>query len=674
MPTPTPTPTQTELRTARDSADSASSVAKALAFVNAHSLIAEPDNASAARGSQEQAGRKERLLAELAALVEDESGVTMGDATASFLELGLDSLFLTQFATTLSQKFGVKVSFRQLLEELPSAAALAEHLDRALSALEVPSQITSDPPVIAAHPAAPDEAAPPRYDATKAFGAIARIHTQPDQLTPRQRAKLLALIRRYTARTKESKRFTQENRAALADPRVVTGFRPVLKELIYPVVISRSKGSRLWDLDGNEYVDALNGFGSNFFGYQPDFVSQALKAQIDAGYEVGPQHPLAAECAQLLCELTGHDRAGFCNTGSEAVLGCVRVARTVTGRRTVAFFTGSYHGIFDEVIARAGKKRSVPAAPGIMPGSVESSLILEYGTEESLEILRARAGELAAILVEPIQSRRPDWQPREFLHQLRKITAASGTALIFDEVITGFRLHQGGAQAHFGVKADLASYGKVIGAGLPIGIVAGKREWMDALDGGHWQFGDASIPTVGVTYFAGTFVRHPLALAACKAALQYLKAQGPGLQEELNARTARLAGELNAHFARVSAPIAIKHFGSLWKTIFTQEVPFADLMFCMMRDRGVHILDGFPCFLTLAHSEADVALIVRAYKDSVAEMQEAGFLPGGEKAPSLDPAAPPRPGARLGRDPHGNPAWYVPHETEPGKYVKVEAA
>jgi glutamate-1-semialdehyde aminotransferase/acyl carrier protein len=691
--------------------------------------------------------RKDRLIGQLVEILEDSSGLELEGASpdSTFLELGLDSLFLTQLAMTLQTKFGVKLSFRQLLEDLPTVAAVAEHLDGALPPEAAPAQEAAmktqappapsgvagsappqtelpalpplsiangappahvqqvidqqlrlmarqleilggrrgaSPAVAAPAPAPkPAEAEAPApvsqpYDPSKAFGAIARIHVkQTAELSPKQRARLDAFIRRYNARTAKSKGHSQENRAVLSDPRVVSGFKPAIKELVYPIVVNRSHGSKMWDLDGNEYVDVLSGFGSNFFGYQPSFVTDALKKQIDLGYEVGPQTPLAAEAAHLVCELTGHDRAAFCNTGSEAVMGAMRIARTVTGRRLIAFFTGSYHGIFDEVIVRGTKKlKSFPAAPGIMPSTVENALVLDYGTPESMEILKARANELAAILIEPIQSRRPDWQPKEFVQQCRELTQASGSALIFDEVITGFRLHLGGAQAYWGIRADIATYGKVLGGGMSIGVIAGKRDWMDALDGGHWQFGDASAPTVGVTYFAGTFVRHPLAMAACKASLEFLKAKGPRLQEALNEKTAQLAQELNAHFDEVGAPLHIKHFGSLWKTFFTTEQPLGELLFCYLRDKGIHIWDGFPCFLTIAHSDADVARIVQAFKESVAEMQEAGFLPE-RKAPAasvFDASAPPVPGARLGRDPSGNPAWYVPHPKEPGKYVKME--
>ena len=355
-------------------------------------------------------------------------------------------------------------------------------------------------------------------------------------------------------------------------------------------------------------------------------------------------------------------------------MGALRIARTVTGRNLVVAFSGSYHGIFDEVIVRDTKTmRSVPAAPGILPEAVHNILVLEYGTEQTLAVMRQRADEIAAVLVEPVQSRRPDFQPKEFLEQVRKLTLESGSALIFDEVITGFRSHPGGAQAHYGIDADLATYGKVVGGGMPIGVIAGRNPWMDALDGGQWQYGDASIPTAGVTYFAGTFVRHPLAMAAAHAALRYMIAEGPALQQRLTAATTQMAGELNAFFKSVGAPLEIKHFASLWKTFFTEPQPYGELLFCYLRDRGVHIWDGFPCFLTLAHGEPEIKFIVDAFKAAVREMQAGDFLPGGqaEAVRSFDASKPPVNGARLGRDTEGNPAWFVSNPDAPGKYLQV---
>jgi amino acid adenylation domain-containing protein len=383
----------------------------------------------------------------------------------------------------------------------------------------------------------------------------------------------------------------------------------------------------LWDVDGNEYVDLTCGFGSNFFGYSAPFIVKAIEEQLTKGYEIGPQHPLSGEVSKLFCEMTGLDRAAFCNTGSEAVLGAMRLARTVTGRKMIAMFTGDYHGICDEVIVRGTPSlRSVPAAPGIPPSSVENVLVLDYGDEKSLEILRARADELAAIMVEPVQSRRPDLQPREFLHACRKIADDCGAAFIVDEVITGFRVHPRGAQGIFDIKADIATYGKVVGGGMPIGVIGGVRRFMDALDGGHWQFGDASFPEVGVTYFAGTFVRHPLTMAAAKASLLYLKEQGPELQAERNRKTAELVAAVNAFSAERGASLKLKNFGSLYKITFTRDEAFSDLFHTWLRNKGLHAWDARPCFLTVAHTDEDVAFIVRCLKETVEEMQAAELL------------------------------------------------
>jgi glutamate-1-semialdehyde aminotransferase/malonyl CoA-acyl carrier protein transacylase/acyl carrier protein len=680
--------------------------------------------------------RRPRLVARLKAAFEEVAGIELADAdpAAHFIELGLDSLMLTQVALHVSKAFAVKVNFRQLMGECASFERLAALLDEQLPADAAPPAAPAAAPVplaplgtaapagyvqqlieqqmqlmaqqlallagnaapapttaLAAAPAsavvaatATGAASAPtdeeaalahtRYDVKKAFGAIARIDTGKFELSPRQQGRLDRFIERYVARTRKSKEYTQAQRPHMADPRVVNGFRPLLKEIIYQLVIERSRGAHLWDLDGNEYVDALNGFGMSLFGWQPDFVLEAVRHQLDLGYEIGPQHPLAGEVARLVCEVTGNERAALCNTGSEAVLGALRIARTVTGRSTVVLFTGAYHGINDEVIVRGTKKlRAVPAAPGILRNTAENVLVLDYGTPESLQIIRERAGELAAVLIEPVQSRRPDFRPVEFLKEVRAITEQSGALCIFDEIVTGFRSHPGGTQALFGIRADLATYGKVVGGGFPIGVIAGRREYMDALDGGQWQFGDDSVPTVGVTYFAGTFVRHPLALAAARAVLEHLKHEGPALQERLNARTAAMADELNGFFVEVGAPIAIKQFASLWKTQFLEEHPLQDLLFAMMRSRGVHILDNFPCFFTTAHSEADFQKITQAYKESVLELQEAEFLPRNVPAAQavMDASRPPLPGARLGREPDGRPCWFVPNPDAPGKFMKV---
>ncbi|MFD0793015.1 amino acid adenylation domain-containing protein [Mucilaginibacter litoreus] len=527
----------------------------------------------------------------------------------------------------------------------------------------------------------PDVTAEEMVEIKKPFGATARIERKVQELDNKQMDWLAELIKRYNEKTRKSKEQTQQHRSYMADPRVVSGFRPLTKELVYPIVINRSKGNRLWDVDGNEYIDALNGFGSNMLGYQPDVLKKAIHEQIDLGYEIGPQHELAGEVCKLMCEFTGHARAALCNTGSEAVLGAMRIARTVTGRPLIVAFSGSYHGIMDEVIVRGTKKlKTFPAASGILAENVQNMLILDYGTDEALRIIKERANEIAAVLVEPVQSRRPEFQPIEFLQKLRALTAAQQICLVFDEVISGFRFHPGGTQALFGIKADLGTYGKVIGGGMPVGAICGKNEYMDALDGGYWQYGDDSVPEVGVTYFAGTFVRHPLALAAAKASLEYMKERGPALQEKLTALASRLRDGMEAACRSLNIPVSTVGYGSLWRVKLLEDIPYSELLFTLMRLKGIHILDGFPCFMTDAHTEQDVDFMIEKFTESIQEMVDAGFFKSAVEATSHAAGngkvsiesinKPPVEGAKLGRDKEGNPAWFVADETKPGKYLQ----
>ena len=685
-------------------------------------------------------------VASLRQLFADLSGLEAEslDPMVPLVELGLDSLALTQAANAMNKRFGAKIKFRELLDENATIAALADRISplapsaapaaapssppaatttaamaapvaTAMTSIEMPiagpttdastliqllgqnaqlmarqldilqqlafQQVTTAPtptaptaPAAIASPtkpapvtSAPKQGGPPSPG--HAFGPYRPPNTGArNALNAEQQRNLDAFTELYSRATKQSKELTAQHRDHLSDPRSNAGFGQQWKEIVYPIVTKRSQGSRLWDVDGNEYVDLVNGFGSIFFGHNPEFIRTALKAQLDDGIEIGPQSPTAGEVAKLVCEIVGMERAAFCNTGSEAVTAAIRTARTVTGRDKIVMFAGAYHGIFDEVLARPvardGVPRAKPIAPGIPEAMTENIIVLEYGQDSALDIIRSQADELAAVLVEPVQSRRPDLQPRDFLHELRAITAQSGTALVFDEVVTGFRTHPGGMQAVFGVKADLATYGKVLGGGLPIGIIAGDARFLDALDGGTWRYGDESAPEVGVTFFAGTFVRHPLALAAARAVLERLGKDGPELQRGLNLRTARFMKRLNDIAEQAQAPVRLRHFASWFMFELPSDAPFASLFFAYMRHHGVHIWEGRPGFLTLAHSDDDLDRVAAAFGLSIKDMQRAGFLPGGEEAPPIA-------GARLGRDARGDRAWFVPDPERPGKFLQL---
>ncbi|MCP4560715.1 MAG: amino acid adenylation domain-containing protein [Bosea sp.] len=666
-------------------------------------------------------GRSE-LGGRVAAIFENLSGRPFGadETGASFLELGFDSLLLTQAAQGLQTAFGVQIRFRQLLDDLPSVddvtrhiaelcpqemakpvpvvpaaapvapapatptpvaaapsvtnalpvgsgldALMREQLDvmsrlmerqlQALSGQAAAPAIATAAPALQPSPAPQPQAAvqpqpaPTSPAATSsAAGSTARfkplIRTGNESLTEAQRAHIARLTTLYVGKTATSKRLADQHRPVLADPRTVSGFAADWKEMVYPIVSARAKGAQIWDVDGNAYIDLVNGYGQTAFGHAPDFVVDAVQAQLTDGFAIGPQSPLAHEASKLFCELTGHARVAFCNTGSEAVMAAMRVARTVTGRDRIVAFSGAYHGQFDEVLVRGvgEQHRSVPAAPGIPADAVGRMTILDYGTDESLAWLREHAHELAAVLVEPVQSRRPGYLPVAFLRELRAITEKTGTALVLDEVVTGFRVHPAGVQALLGIKPDLATYGKVVGGGLPVGLLAGMPRFMDALDGGAWRFGDDSVPEVGVTFFAGTFVRHPLALAATVAVLRHIKEKGPALTDALTQRMQGLVEALRRAFAKVDWDVPIESYGSVAYFEPGRDHRLGSLLHYHLRARGIFIQEHYPCFLTTQHGDAEIAAIIAAFEDSLAVMRRDGMLPGtvDESLPPDMPAAP----------------------------------
>lgn len=631
---------------------------------------------------------------------------------ASFLELGFDSLFMTQLASALQKVFTIEITFRQLIRELDTLDKLVIFLDTHLPsdafapepiAEELPAPSTTEieasspnvsqafidqsailrsgtpiesslqaimneqlqlmsmqlallqgqsvspsasaPPPIEKPTSATEHSREPAKSASTpakekvesneviklppGFGPQVEGAKEKKSLGEKQKH-LDELTAAYNARTAKSKSMTQKYRMEHADPRTAAGFNIFWKEIVYPIVVERSKGSRLWDIDGNEYIDLLNGFGPNFLGHAPDFVQEALHKQVDKGFEIGPQTPLAGEVAHMICEMTGLDRATFVNTGSEAVQAVMRVARTITGRDKIVVFNKDYHGNFDEVLVRGAnaknKPRTLPMAPGIPRASVNNILVLDYGHEYSLEVIAEHAHEIAGVLIEPVQSRFPDVRPVEFIRKLRKLTEEKDIAFIFDEVITGFRTGLGGAQEYYGVKADMATYGKVLGGGMPIGVVAGKKRFMDTFDGGTWQYGDDSFPEAGVTFFAGTFLRHPLTIAATHATLTYLKEQGPEIYCKVYEKTTRLATTLNRLFENNGIDIFVAHFSSQMYFRISDDNELIQLLFYHARLRGLYMLEGFPSYMTLAHSEEDVDRVIEIFTESVAALQAGGII------------------------------------------------
>jgi glutamate-1-semialdehyde aminotransferase len=323
----------------------------------------------------------------------------------------------------------------------------------------------------------------------------------------------------------------------------------------------------------------------------------------------------------------------------------MRLARHVTGRKKVVLFENSYHGLSDGVLVRNvddnGRRVTRPVIPAIPEGVVDAVVVLPYGVAETLAEIRARSGELAAVLVEPVQSRNPALQPRAFLQELREITSEHGVALIFDEIITGLRCAPGGAQAWFGVPADLATYGKVLAGGVPLGAIAGRRAFMDAIDGGAWQFGDDSYPRSTRTFFGGTHSQNPLALAGAAAVLEHLRREGPGLQRQLNERCAAMVGELDGLLGAERVGLRLASFASLFRFVPERtNLLETNLFLHHMWQNGVLLSDIGNNFLSVAHGDAEVTQVVDAVRHSIRDLRRGGyFTVGDDRVAATGPAA-----------------------------------
>lgn len=592
-------------------------------------------------------------------MISQVTGVSTDEITNSLnlFSLGIDSLMLVQLGKNVLSRFQVDIPIKTFFAELHTVEMLAEYLmknrpvcpkiystpaeEQHMPSYEVKEIINRQLAIMeeqlhllgAARLGRNEKRThkPIQIAKPSAVNSSRGMKLTEDSLTPRQQGFLDEFIARWTMRTEKSKEYAAKHRDGLADWIVSLNFSLSIKELVYPLVSKKSEGSKFWDIDGNEYIDTAIGYGVAFFGHKPDFVVEAIRKQLDKGFELGPQSDLVGEVTELFRELTGVERVTYCNTGTEAVMVAQRLARAVSGRNKIVRFITSFHGSFDGVLAEAGETGSQPMSIGIPQSMVEDTMVLLYGSKEALDAIRENGTELAAVLVEPVQSRNPGLQPKEYLHQLRALCSELGIALIFDEMVTGFRIHTGGAQAYFGVEADIITYGKLVAGGMPIGIVAGKSLYLDAVDGGTWSYGDESGPTTETTFFAGTFCKHPLTMAACKAVLQRLKDNGVALIEEANERTRCFVDRANNYFVQAEVPLKVLHFGSMYRfesgvstnmTSFTLEL---DLFFRLMMEAGVYIWERRTCFFSTAHTDEDAGKILEALKYSVEKLREGGF-------------------------------------------------
>ena len=385
-----------------------------------------------------------------------------------------------------------------------------------------------------------------------------------------------------------------------------------------PVFIDRAQGAKIYDVDGNEYIDYVGSWGPMILGHQHPNVVAALKTYLDKGTSYGAPTELETEMAKMIIDaLPAMEMVRMVNSGTEATMSALRLARGYTGRDKIVKFAGCYHGHADSLLIKAGSGAltlGVPTSPGVPANIAGNTITANFNDMDNLKnIFEAEGENIAAVIVEPVAGNAGVIVPEPgFLEGLRELTRKYGALFIFDEVMTGFRVAYGGAQVRFNIDPDLTCLGKIIGGGLPVGAYGGKREIMQ------------KIAPAGPIYQAGTLSGNPLAMTAGITTLKEL--QKPGVYEELEKKSAMLAQGLAEAAARAGVTATFNRVGSMACTFFTgQKVTdytsacISDthkfgVFFRSMLEQGVYLAPSQfeAAFVSLAHTNDDIAQTVEA--------------------------------------------------------------
>lgn len=396
-----------------------------------------------------------------------------------------------------------------------------------------------------------------------------------------------------------------------------------------PRFISRAKASKIYDVDGMEYIDYVCSWGPMILGHAHPEITRQVQEVLESGFSFGAPTEREVQIAELIVSMVpGIEMVRMVNSGTEAVMSAIRLARGYTGKNKIVKFDGCYHGHSDAMLVKAGSGALTAGQPdslGVPRGAAQDTLSAVYNDLESVKkLFEENHGEIAAVIVEPVAANMGVVPPKDgFLSGLRSLCSKNGALLIFDEVITGFRLAPGGAQEYFGVQADLVTFGKIIGSGMPVGAYAGKREIME------------KVAPCGGVYQAGTLSGNPIAMAAGLAQLTILR-EHPEIYISIDAMTQKLASRYAKLSEKYSIPLSVNRVGSLMCVFFTgggvcsfadakksDTARYADYFNGMLKE-GIYLAPSQfeAMFVSAAHTEGDIEKTLEAADRVMAAMAE----------------------------------------------------
>ena len=387
-----------------------------------------------------------------------------------------------------------------------------------------------------------------------------------------------------------------------------------------PLFIKKAKGSKIYDTDGNEYIDYVGSWGPMILGHAFSGVVNAIKSAAERSPSFGAPTELETEVARLICETAHIDKVRMVNSGTEATMSAIRLARGYMRRDMIIKFEGCYHGHSDSLLIKAGSGAltfGTASSAGVPADTARHTLVLPYNDIDAVNGAFKQFGEeIAAVIVEPVAGNMGVVPPKDgFLHELRRLTGEYGAVLIIDEVMTGFRVSPSGACGLYGIDADIVTFGKIIGGGLPVGAYGGKREIMDF------------VSPDGPVYQAGTLSGNPIAMAAGAAQLSYLK-DNPWIYDKIEGRAAALEKGLRDAAAEAGIDVCINRAASMLSVFFTKnevtdfktasssdEGKFKKYFLAML-DNGIYLAPSQfeSVFLSLAHSDEDIEKTITAAK------------------------------------------------------------